>query len=524
MIKEPAFNTIALMLTIYVAALVWGMQHMSDRYSPRLLVIFFYRIALWPLIGLVVLLCLSGILLLPPAFISFLTHGAFQLPSWAPDVFSFILLIAAVSLVIGAVYQLVSKLAKATPVISWLRKRKDRIPLLEDILLNAIQRSDVRLTREALRAALTGQPDNHQAVLDWLLDHRTWLSTNWLARELISIILASPLDAKADDTYDDLLCTMLAEALDKEEFSHAKFVLVSLCNTLSKAAPWTDDHASLLRHIGFTLWKIGEHTASAPRTAKIPEQLEDLRWLFVGQVPKIWGHVLDLKSSDAVDYFTATLCDLIVEAAGTKEHCETLLARLYDVLEDGYHERLLEAQTLHELICSLMHLRIALPTAENENPRTAIGDMQTEIDEYMLASLAILVELCEEEKALHRAVGNSHLWLRITKGKWPRKPKFISEPNYYFWLSLSSYNTVLALLELPGLSKEQVRKHERLKDGGKPKLITIELETAPNGTPQLPSGHATSQNGSSTATLTIPVDQFENQIGVRGLRKNKVIG
>jgi hypothetical protein len=46
MMREPAFNTIALMLTVYVAALVWGIQHVSDRYSPKLLAIFFRRIAL----------------------------------------------------------------------------------------------------------------------------------------------------------------------------------------------------------------------------------------------------------------------------------------------------------------------------------------------------------------------------------------------------------------------------------------------------------------------------------------------
>jgi hypothetical protein len=281
--------------------------------------------------------------------------------------------------------------------------------------------------------------------------------------------------------------------------------------------PWTDDHASLLRHIGFTLWKIGEHTASAPRTARIPEQLANLRWIFVGQVRQIWDHVLDLKNSDAVDYFTATLCDLIVEAAATKEHCETLLAQVYDVLEDGYREQLLEPQTLHELICSLTYLRLDLPVVENVGPRTAFGDMQTEIDEYMLASLAILVVLGEKEEALHRAVGNSHLWLRITKGKWPRKSKFISEPNYYYWLPISSYNTVLALLELPGLSKDQVKKLERLKDGGKPKLITIELETVPVGAAQLSSGQPTSPNGSSAATVPVPAVQRQKQNGVSGV-------
>src|SRR5260370_10155031 len=345
------------MLTVYVAALVWGIQHMSDRYSPKLLVIFFYRSALWPLLALVVLLCVAGFLLLPPALVSFLTHGALPPPFAVSDALSFILLAAAVILVILAVYQMVSRLAKGTPIISWLRKSKDQIPLLEDILLNAIQRSDVRLTREALRVALSGQPDNHQAIIGWLQDHRIWLSTTWLARELIDIILSSPLDAKAAKTYDDLLCAMLGEALDKEEFSHARFVLDALCDALREAKPCTETHMSLLCHIGFTLWKIGEYGASAPRTARIPGQLEELRGLLIRQVWEIWYHVLHLKSVDPVDCFTTALCELISEATVTKELCEILLSRVYDVLEDGYQERLLRAQTIQELVCSLTHLR-----------------------------------------------------------------------------------------------------------------------------------------------------------------------
>src|SRR5258708_31124316 len=168
--REPAFNTIALMLTVYVAALVWGFQHVSDRYSPKLLVIFFWRIALWPLIALVLLLCIAGILLfqsIPP------TLAALQLPFWAGDGISFVLLFIAVVVVITAVYWMVRSLAKGTPIISWLRKRKDQTLILEDVLLNVIQRSDVRLTHEVLGAALRGRPENQQAIIKWLEDNHT---------------------------------------------------------------------------------------------------------------------------------------------------------------------------------------------------------------------------------------------------------------------------------------------------------------------------------------------------------------
>src|SRR5260370_8848057 len=266
--REPAFSTIALMLTVYVAALVWGIQHVTERYSPTLCALFFRRIALWPLTALVIMLCFAGILLFPHALISLLILGSLQLP--LGDVLSFVLLVATVVLVIIAVYWMVSNLAKGTPIISWLRKRKDQVLLLEDILLNVIQRNDVRLTHEALGVALRGRLENRQAIIDWLEEHRALLSTNWLARELLGVILSAPLDTGVIDTYDDLLCITLAEALDKEEPAHTRFVLDELCDALEKSQPCTPAHMNMLSHIGFTLWKIGEYGAWIPRTARIP--------------------------------------------------------------------------------------------------------------------------------------------------------------------------------------------------------------------------------------------------------------
>ena len=465
--REPAFSSIALMLTVYVAALVWGIQHVSDRYSPKLLAIFFRRIALWPLTALVIMLCLAGILLFPRALISLVIFGSLQLP--LGDVLSFVLLVAAVVLVIIAVYRMVSSLAKGTPIISWLRKRKDQVLLLEDTLLNVIQRNDVRLTHEALDVALRGRPENRQAIIDWLEEHRALLSTNWLARELIGVILSAPLDAGAIDTYHDLLCITLAEALDKEEPAHARFVLDALCDALEKAQPWTAAHMNLLSHIGFTLWKIGEYGAWIPRTARIPEQLNNLQWWFLRRVQSIWYCVLHLGDADTVYYFILAFCELISEAAGTKDPCETLLSRVYDVLNDGYHEHVLNAKTLQHLVNGLGHLRHELPDAENE-------DTQTEIDSYMLASLAILVELGEKEDTLGHTAANGYMRHRITKGKWLGADKFRSEPNYYPWLSPESYSAALRALGLPGLSRKQVQELIDLKAATRPIDIQVELE------------------------------------------------
>ena len=473
--REPAFNTIALMLTVYVAALVWGIQHISDRYSPKLLMTFFRRIALWPLIVLVLLLCIAGILLfqsIPPTFV------ALQLPFWAGDAISFVLLVTAVVVVIAAVYSMVRSLAEGTPIISWLRKRKDQVLILEDILLNVFQHSDVQLTHEALSVALRGRSENRQAIIDWLEDHHTWLSTNWLARELIGVILSSPLDATAVRTYGDLLYIMLGETLDKEEPAQARFVLEAICDALEKAQPWTKAHMNLLSHIGFTLWKIGEYGAWIPRTARIPEQLKNLQWWFLQRVQSIWYDVLHLKDADSVYYFTLALCELINEAAGTKDHCESLLGRVYDVLDDGYHEHVLNVKTLEHLVNGLGQLRYELPDAENE-------DTQTRIDSYMLASLAILVELGEKEDALGHTAANGYMMHRITKGKWLGTYKFRSEPDYYPWLAPESYTGARRALGLPGLSRKQVNELIDGKAATRPIDIQVELEPVTDETSHL---------------------------------------
>ena len=343
------------------------------------------------------------------------------------------------------------RLAKGTPIIAWFRKRKGQSAILEDILLNVIQRNDVRLTHEVLDATLYGRPENRQAMIDWLVDHRTLLSINWVAKELIGVILSSSLDDDAAHAYYDLLGMILSEALDKEEIAHAQFILDALCDALDKAQPWAAGHMNLLTHLGFTLWKIGDQGAWIPRTVKIPEQLKNLQWWFYSRVRRAWDHVLRSKDADAVNYFVLALCELTRETTGTKDLCEFFLSLVYDVLADAYPEHLLNAEALTDLVNELGHLRRELPDTYDE-------DTQKEIDSYMLASLAILAELGETEKALLHAAGNGYLRWRIIKGKWLGTYRFKCEPDYFYWLSPSSYSAAQRVLGLPQLSKKQADK------------------------------------------------------------------
>ncbi|GHO84358.1 hypothetical protein [Dictyobacter formicarum] len=462
--REPAFNTIALMLTVYVAALVWGIQHVCDRYTPNLLVTFFRRAALLPLITLVILLSIAGSLLFPwtpPIFAS--------IPSWIGDVLSSALLLVSIVVTIAAVYWMMQSLAKGTPIIAWFRKRKGQITTLEDILLNAIHHNDVRLTHEVLDATLHGQPENRQAMIKWLEDHSTLLSINWVAKELIGTILAPPLDHEAAHIYYDFLGIILSEALDKEEFAHAQFILDAFCDALDKAQPWTEAHMNLLTHTGFILWKIGDPDASMRRTTKIPEQLKNLQWWFYSRVHRIWHRVLHLKNTDAVNCFVLALCELIRDTTDTKDLCEFFLSLVYDVLDDAYPEHLLNGETLKDLVNELGHLRLELPDANDE-------EIQKEIDSYMLAALAILVELGETEDALRHTAGNGYLRRRIIKEKWLRTSRFKSDPDYFYWLSPSSYTAARQVLGLPGLSRKQITELTDQKKIVTPITISIDKE------------------------------------------------
>ncbi len=472
--RDAALSNIALMVTLYAAVIIWGMQHLSDRYSPKLLFIFLLRVSIWPFFALVVILCVAGLLLLPSvphAIVSLLTHNTFQMPFWAGDVLAFVLLLASIMLIIATVAFMVWSLTTGTPVISWLRKRKDRVELLEDILLNTIEQNNVRLTRTALSAALGGQQCIE--IIEWLKEHRSWLAISWFARELLDLILSSPLDTALIRLYSDLLCLMLAGTLEVEEQEQAWFVLDTLCNVLERADTWEEEHMNLLDRIGFTLWKVGDYMGSTPRTARIPEQLEGLQWHFIMCVRRMWYHVLDLKNSSAVYYYTMALCELILEARETKEQSESLLSQVFDVLQEGFGQHLLSKETIQELASELGHLRRGLTDQDEET--------QNEIDSYLFACLAILDELGAGKDELGRVVANGYLRHRVVKGKWLGTDKMKQEPIYYTWLSTKSYTAARKALGLPGLSKKQVREitERRAGDGER---ILVELDTATDDT------------------------------------------
>jgi hypothetical protein len=176
-----------------------------------------------------------------------------------------------------------------------------------------------------------------------------------------------------------------------------------------------------------------------------------------------------LKDADAVTFFVLALSALIRETTDTKDVYEFFLSMVYDVLADAYLERMLNSETLQNLVNELGHFRLEQRDAIDE-------DTQKEIDSYMLTSLAILVELGETEKTIRHTAGNGYLRQRIVKQKWLGACKFKSEPDYYYWLAPESYAAARRLLGLPGLSRKQVDELLKRRVMSAPITIPIDLE------------------------------------------------
>ena len=79
--RETALNTVALMITVYTAILIWALPHVTERYTRKFKPVFLQRVALKPLVLLLLDLVLVGLLVLRPfpliqMLLSFVSGGS----------------------------------------------------------------------------------------------------------------------------------------------------------------------------------------------------------------------------------------------------------------------------------------------------------------------------------------------------------------------------------------------------------------------------------------------------------------
>ncbi len=428
--RVTALATIAAMLIAYLAIIIWAFEHVADRYTPKLMLPFFRRLALWPLISLLILLVVMVILLLPPLphlLLSFVI-GPFQSPPWLGDGLSGLLLIISFVVVLLSGYMIVQYLANGKLFIPWLHEQVDRYDALQEILFKSMQRADQGIATSALQEALDGQESEREKFLVWFMENQDLLATDWLIRDLPRFLLPVALDEKSAQLYKDFLNMLLEKALDNNSYSSVRIILKTLLQTLEKAKVWTKAHSDLLYLLGFTIWKEGEPGRCILRQARISYQLEEIQSIFIDGVNTIWQRVSETEDLDAVEAFTLVLKRLAMETLNER-------LPLHSLIEYSYKHHLITSQKIQEIkecLCDIIRSYNHL----DEINRSKLENM---IDNLFIDLAVMLVELEGNGE-------NAYYFLtpRNTVNRTSQLKNKMSSNNYHqhSWLKKECYQVV----------------------------------------------------------------------------------
>lgn len=369
-----ALGTVVAMLALYAPALFFALQQVNDRYTTLLT-----RVLMRKVVVLLPLCMLLGLLVC--ACVLVLLSGTLLTTVFAVAV----LLLSIVTTLwgAGAILMLVADGTKLIPLLYSTKQQE----AFESVLWNAAGRADRRVAASLLKDVFSTTGKEKEALLDWLLYHRELLAKGWVARELLNALVADNLNALSLEQCTDVLCAMLQEALDAEDFPRARDIIEVTADALAHAAPWTDEHGYLLYRMGFVLWNNGTPGASDPRSARIPSQLADTQSTFIGRTNRIWSHVCALGDEKAADAYAGAICDL-AEDVPNKDACESFLSRIFDIMADGFPQHILNRQTVSEIASSLGFMRSK--GFEDE-------DFQRWIDRLVVTLGAMFVELPEDD-------------------------------------------------------------------------------------------------------------------------------
>lgn len=366
---EIALNNTIIILTLYMGALIFAMQHVADRYSPRLIGTLLNGYGVGTLVLLIFSGFLSGIFVVCAKYVP-----PEEVPPGVWDGLAAIILLGTLigglvlsyltwneatngiklinSLTQGQLY-IIYKLSRTTKQyrLDFLAQSLSRsVLVLQEILLKAIGRDDRPIIIAALNAVLitcAANQEQREKFMEWLVDHRDLLASDWMTRTLLGQLMGDRQDSLPVTAYGNVLHALLIEALDDEAFPRALEILSAALGALQTTKPWTTSEADLLYQVGAALWYTGEPRFRVFRTVHIPGQLSDLQTFFVGEVIKIWNQVKELRTSDSLEAFSSALIKLISE---TPE--EGFITLMSDVVSEPIFLRLpyIEVRTLRSTL------------------------------------------------------------------------------------------------------------------------------------------------------------------------------
>ncbi|MFL5667064.1 MAG: hypothetical protein ACJ8BW_37805 [Ktedonobacteraceae bacterium] len=319
---------------------------------------------------------------------------------------------------------------KELDFLIYMRRLAAGVKPWQDVLKSAIDRSDQRIIKLALRKALSDQQAREKHV-HYLIEHRDLLATDWLTRETVAIALSN-FDADAAKVCADLLCTLLGKALDNDEFPRAKIMITEIFAALTHAIPWTEAHGELLSLVGFTIWKIGEPEKYTRRfKSGVDELLNGVKEHFFKQLGDIWKPLKDAQSLNGVECFAGVLNKLIVETT-------TINDLVHEVTEYRFCHGYLKLQKIEEIRESLKQaVQEVYNLSASDYER---GKVHGAADNLFIDLAVMLAELGESKETLYSFLSNLKTGNRAVH---IRQKMLGPQPHKHPWLKEESYQTAI---------------------------------------------------------------------------------
>jgi hypothetical protein len=164
-----------------------------------------------------------------------------------------------------------------------------------------------------------------------------------------------------------------------------------------------------------------------PRHARLAGKLEDIQAIFTGQLRDVFDHLLKLGDAETVERY-AFMLGRLASSVPSRDGCESILSRVYDVMKDGFTRGLMTQDACSQLACDLGLVWKVAPEDES---------LQDFIDHLSVTLAAMLAELGGDEAAVSRLLGNAHLFGRGSK---------LKRDSQHTWLRPQSYAVVAKLL------------------------------------------------------------------------------
>ncbi len=361
---DLVLNCIIAVLAVYVAALIFAIQHLADRYSPNLINIFLWRLGAWPLLGL---LALS------------VGAGAARISTWQiATVIPLALFLATLVVGLGGSFWIWNSMVVDATIIAWL-KRLSKRPIyqqtLDEVALKAIQRSDEAITSGVLKVGL-----DQAAFIQWLTDHRDLFNEEWLVRKLFDSVSDKNLKGANAQPVASFLTLLLGNALDEEASLRAETILNFILHLLEDGNAWSEGYGHLLGDVGFLLWNKGEPGAGIARTYTVPQKLEELQTFFLIRIRGVRAKIVESRNQDGLNNYY-----LVVGRLAEDTSDDTFISRIEDIVlnsdaETVFKEGLVSEDTLHGLACNLREIKRRYVHVDETNGTPQQGRNEDEID------------------------------------------------------------------------------------------------------------------------------------------------